>query len=383
VTLPARLGPRTLRSLVCSALVFAGVVAIALAGAGSAPAKGPESSAASGQPPVFAYYYIWFNPTSWNRAKTDYPRLGRYSSDERAVMRQHIEWAKQSGIDGFLVSWKSTETLDRRLEKLIGIAQRENFKLGIIYQGLDFHRRPLPAARVATDLEFFARRFAKRRPFRAFDKPLVIWSGTWKFSRDQVASVTKPLRDRLLILASEKNVEGYERIGDLVDGDAYYWSSVNPETYPSYREKLSLMGQAIHSKNGLWIAPAAAGFDALLIGGTTVVERKGGDTLRRQYNTAVKSSPDAIGLISWNEFSENSHIEPSEKYGARYLQVLADIRGTEAPKVAEFDSSEPASSAKSYGPPVIGALAILLLGAVLLLIRRRMPHGETPQGETR
>ena len=30
---------------------------------------------------MFAYYYIWFNVSSWERAKSDYPTLGRYSSD--------------------------------------------------------------------------------------------------------------------------------------------------------------------------------------------------------------------------------------------------------------------------------------------------------------
>src|SRR5687767_3245771 len=31
--------------------------------------------------PLLAYYYIWFDVSSWDRAKTDYPLLGRYSSD--------------------------------------------------------------------------------------------------------------------------------------------------------------------------------------------------------------------------------------------------------------------------------------------------------------
>ena len=84
--------------------------------AGLACGRGSRPGAARGRPdPLFAYYYIWFNPTSWNRAKIDYPLLGRYSSDERDVMRQHIEWAKQAGIDGFIVSWKSTPALNRRL----------------------------------------------------------------------------------------------------------------------------------------------------------------------------------------------------------------------------------------------------------------------------
>ena len=65
-----------------------------------------SAQAASDPTPVLAYYYIWFDATSWKRAKTDYPVLGRYSSDERRVMRQHVRWAKQSGIDGFIVSWK-------------------------------------------------------------------------------------------------------------------------------------------------------------------------------------------------------------------------------------------------------------------------------------
>ena len=47
--------------------------------------------------PVLAFYYIWFDTRSWNRAKTDYPLLGRYSSDNADVMRQHVEWAKEAG----------------------------------------------------------------------------------------------------------------------------------------------------------------------------------------------------------------------------------------------------------------------------------------------
>src|SRR5436309_10053666 len=52
---------------------------------GSTPARAdsPSPSPAANRPiPVLAYYYIWYNPSSWNRAKIDYPLLGRYSSDE-------------------------------------------------------------------------------------------------------------------------------------------------------------------------------------------------------------------------------------------------------------------------------------------------------------
>ena len=95
-----------------------------------------------------------------------------------------------------------------------------------------------------------------------------------------------------------------------------------------------------------------------------------------QFNTAMQSSPDAIGLISWNEFSENSHIEPSENYGDRYLDVLADIRSVPAPVVRNFDSSEPGNISDpldgigSSQAVALGSVALLTVVCLLILIRR-------------
>jgi hypothetical protein len=331
----------------------------------------PPAAAATRPDPLFAYYYIWFNAGSWNRAKTDYPLLGRYSSDDRGVMEQHIDWAKQAGIDGFIVSWKSTPVLNRRLERLIEVADAKHFRLLVIYQGLDFRREPLPASRVGADLDFFIGRFASDRAFDGFGKPLVIWSGTPKFSRAELAEVSEPRRDAVHILASERNVEGYRRVAPLVDGNAYYWASVNPRTYPDQAAKLARMGEAIHARGGIWIPSAAPGFDAREVGGTSVVGRRGGATLRAELDAAATSSPDAVGLISWNEFSENTHIEPSRRHGSRYLRLVGDARDARLPEVRDFDSSEPAATDVSYGVPLLGGLALLLVGGAAVLTLRR------------
>lgn len=351
------------------------ILALALfVGRGPATHATAQQSSLTKPVPVLAYYYIWYDPSSWSRAKTDYPLLGRYSSDDRQVMRKHIRWAKEAGIGGFIVGWKSTNVLNPRLEKLIEVAREEDFKLTLIYQALDFAREPLPVERVAADLDEFIKRFAGDPVFALFSKPVVIWSGTWKYSREEVAQVTQPRRDRLLVLASERDVAGYQRIQDLVDGNAYYWAAVDPSTQQDYQDRLNLMGEATHKSGGLWIAPAAPGFDARLIGGTTVVDRKDGETLRRAMDGAVKASPDAVGVISWNEFSENTHIEPSEGYGARYLEVLADIAGGALP-AGEFDSSEPASTGTSYGLPLLGAVVGLVAVTLGVIVWRRRQQG--------
>ena len=285
----------------------------------------PSLNAPDGSVPVLAYYYIWFDTKSWDRAKQDYPLLGRYSSDDASVMRQHIKWAKEAGIDGFIVSWKSTDKLNGRLAQLIEIAEEENFKLAIIYESLDFERNPLPVEQVEADLNYFIECYAYHDAFDLYEKPMLIWSGTWEYSVEDVARVVQDEKADLLILASEKNVKGYQRLAHLVDGDAYYWSSVNPDTHSGYLDKLVAMGQAIHENGGIWVAPAAPGFDSRLLGDTTVIDRNDGETLQQEMSTALQSAPDVIGLISWNEFSENSHIEPSHNYGDRYLKVLAEI----------------------------------------------------------
>ncbi len=110
----------------------------------TATAAGP-SEVTAGQP-VLAYYYQWFSPKSWDRAKIDYPLAGRYSSDDTSIIEKQVSEAKSAGIEGFIVSWKSSATNNRRLEALIKVARAADFKLAVIYQGLDFSRQPLPVA---------------------------------------------------------------------------------------------------------------------------------------------------------------------------------------------------------------------------------------------
>src|SRR4051794_8539356 len=183
-------------SLWCAACIAAPAQPAAAVATG-APSATATTTTSAGKAPVLAYYYIWFDRTSWNRAKRDYPLLGRYSSNDASVMRTHIREAKRAGITGFIVSWKHMPSLDRRLATLIDVAESEHFTLSIIYQGLDFYPRPLPAERVGADLDYFARTFADREPFKVFSKPLVIWSGTWEFDAADIKRETDLVRDRL------------------------------------------------------------------------------------------------------------------------------------------------------------------------------------------
>jgi hypothetical protein len=351
---------------------------VALSVTGLAPA-----SASSGRPPVLAYYYIWYNQASWGHGKSDYPALGRYNSGDANIMRQQIELAKGAGIDGFIVSWKEAPDLDARLATLVQLAQQEHFKLSVIYEALDYNRQPLPAAKVGSDLQWFAARYSNNPVFNLFGKPLVIWSGTWMFSPSDIQKEVAPVSNQLQVLASEKDTSGYQRLAASVAGDAYYWSSVNPSSNPGYGVKLHDMANIVHADHGLWIAPFAPGFDARDVGGHDVVSRNDGDTLRTEYSTAVTSSPDALGLISWNEYSENSEVEPSHNTGTLYLRVLRQLTHGLGPSAAELGIDSSDSSGSGGGGlalPLLGLLAILVL-VTIVGIRMRGGRNDNDEDE--
>ncbi|MCW3813902.1 hypothetical protein ONA91_05460 [Micromonospora sp. DR5-3] len=335
---------------------------------------GPTPAAAP--VPVLAYYYIWFNPTSWNRAKIDYPLLGRYSSDDVEIMRRHVRMAKSAGINGFLVSWKHTPQLDERLTKLVEVAREENFRLGIVYQGLDFSRTPLAFDTVRTDLSFFATRYATDPVFDIFGRPLVVWTGSDRFTAEQIKATVGSVRGKLLVLGNAKSLEDIESSQGVLDGQAYYWSSVDPVAGAS-GPKLAEMSRAVHQRGGLWIAPVTPGFDARLVGGKREVPRREGDTLRASFAAARLSQPDAIGVISWNEFSENTHIEPSERFGAADINVLADLLGVRVDVDVPVDSSEPGDGAhwglNAWGALLATGAAVVLLPLGVVFQRRRSP----------
>ncbi|TAL07957.1 MAG: hypothetical protein EPO00_08065 [Chloroflexota bacterium] len=334
---------------------------------GSDAPDGPVSpvttSARLARPVVLAYYYIWFDTPSWERAKTDLPILGKYDSADPAVIAQHVAWAKAAGIDALIVSWKHEPRLDAPLEALVEASRAAGLRLVLLYQGLDFDRNPIDPGRITDDLAWFMEHYGKDPVFDVFGPPAIILSGTPSFDRTAIKSFRTTLDQAgpALLLGSEREAENYAALADLLDGDAYYWSSVDPSRDRNYQVRLQALADVIRADAGLWLAPVAPGFDARLIGGTRVIDRADGATFRIEWQTALTTQPDGLAIISWNEFSENSQIEPSATYGSRYLEVTADLVRTTLERPAATDpasatlapsSPEPTATAGPTAAPV-------------------------------
>jgi hypothetical protein len=387
MTVLTKLGAAVAAVLCCSASVgLAAVPAAPAARSASATMSGSAGAASTAAPPshvpVFAYFYQWFNPSSWDRAKQDLPLAGKYSSDDPHVLRDQIEAARAAGIDGFLTSWKSTATLNRRLDLLISVARSEQLDLGVVYEALDFSRRPLPVETVKHDMLYLVTSRSAGLKSTYYGRPVIIWTGTDQYSAADVRSVRAAIGDRAYLLAASKQVADYERIADTVDGEAYYWSSADPDN-PATPAKLEAMGKAVHAHGGLWIAPAASGYDGRTLGGSRVIDRKDGQTLVHSLSNALATSPDCVGLISWNEWSENTYIEPGHKYGDQEITVLRNYllqRASGAPvRGSGADSSEGESSSTWTGARAALTLVVFTAaGALVLLAKERRKRRVRP-----
>lgn len=344
---------------------------IASTSSGAAPRAATPVVGASTRVPVYAYFYQWYERSSWKRAKKDFPLAGQYSSDDPHVLRNQVQQAQSAGINGFLTSWKSTPTLNRRLTLLLNVARTQHLDVGVVYEALDFGRSPLRVKTVQADMLYLVKHWGTSLRSSYYGRPVIIWTGTDQYSLADVGAVRKALGNSAYLLAASKSVAGYERVANAVDGEAYYWSSANPYSTSTQR-KLNEMGAAVHSHHGIWIAPAAGGFDGTTLGHTRIIDRQGGKTLIRSLDNAYQSKPDAVGVISWNEWSENTYIEPGEHYGSQDLIALGDylhrrngVSGT---------ANAPIGPSRSYGnwsglTAAVVLAFITAIGVALLSLR--------------
>jgi hypothetical protein len=309
----------------------------------SAPVAHATPSSAS---PAYVYFYQWYTEASWNRAKEDTPLVGTYSSADPSVLSTQIAQIKAAGIDGILTSWKNSAQLNSNLQMLVSQAASAHMNVGVVYEALDFARQPLPIATVRSDMLYLVDRWGPELRLPDIDEPVIIWTGTNAYTPAEVRSVHDALAGRAVLLAASKSVADYEAIAADVDGEAYYWSSSNPAS-PSTAAKLAAMGAAVRAHGGIWIAPAAAGFDGRTLGHTRVIARNDGQSLVQSLKDAYASDPTAVGVISWNEWSENTYIEPGRRYGSTELDALTNyLRSVHA---GAPSAGQPAPSAGQPG----------------------------------
>jgi glycoprotein endo-alpha-1,2-mannosidase len=312
---------------------------------------------------IFAFYYPWYgNPQGPSRTwfhwgpeigkpvsryelptSVHYPLLGIYDSHDPDVIAAHLAMAKDSGIDGFIVSWWGIGTFeDRAFQILLKVAENMNFKATIYYESIDPHRRVTQIDWVVQELKYIVTKYSSSPAFMKIgDRPVLFLYAVEGYGRD--AGFWLKVRREL-----EQEVGPVYLIGDtenpsfrdVFDGFHRY-SSQNPvemgRVYDVYKDVFEfgligsgfedavgkiMRGETITIQEKVKCFTVSPGYNLTKVGRPELVlDRGGGSTYVKYWENALKQDADCVLVTSWNEWHEGTEIEPSREHGFTYLKI--------------------------------------------------------------
>ena len=341
-------------------LAFTLAVADGYSHAGATPSPQTVQS-----PKVYAYYYLWWSAKHWkDKLGPNYPYSSSplplpavtdadgcaptsnytgnqlidipaalYSQDDPGAIENDIRTAKNAGLRGFWLNWTGNGTTTQTLTSVtytprLAEAFAASNRVGGFLNWVSYEASSLPAAdAIINDLNFLYAQFGSDPAWERIDgQPVVVFTGSRKYSDADVTKISNAIRDKFYLVGDESRTTLTDARLALYDGITYYWSSQDPYKNPASFDQIKQMGDKVHAAGKRWFAPFTPGFDTILLtGSTSCVPRKNGDTMRTVWNGNSSSKPDGWGLISWNEIGENSHIQPLQKWGNTYVNVLAQL----------------------------------------------------------
>jgi glycoprotein endo-alpha-1,2-mannosidase len=212
-------------------------VVLAASPAAAATLALPASAAGAPAPKltVAAYYYSWYGPDGlqWHqgyaRARLDLPHapaLGEYDSRDPEAIAAHYRWAQRYGVDVFLTSWWGPHAYDDVTirDHLLPSPARGRTKIAIFYEtgarmpSSADHRLYLTEPVIETmvsDFDYLARTYFRHPGYYRIDgRPVVILYGS-KIYRGQMARAIRSIREHV---RSRYGLRLY-LIGDEVDWD--------------------------------------------------------------------------------------------------------------------------------------------------------------------
>jgi hypothetical protein len=257
---------------------------------------------------VLAFYYPWYlGHIYWPLRSPNRPYLGAYDSSDPEVIRQHIDWAKDASIDGFVVSWWGINDFsDKNFEKILDIANERNFSASIYYETTKTGGKTIEEvkAEVITDLIYIIETYSSHPSFLKFEcKPVIFVYCLNFYSSDFWEEVIDTVREKhdVFLMGDGKPTEY-----PYFDGYHTYNPVVVPLDY--------LLNSYLQIKewfpDKLLAATVVPGFDdrkkRVLEGEIPkgYIPRYGGRTYNEFWNVASLVDPNWVLITSWNEWYE-------------------------------------------------------------------------------
>jgi hypothetical protein len=285
---------------------------------------------------VGVMYHHWWVPGRWSHNPLNHPYepvLGHYDNANASVIRQHIAWAKQYGINTFVLNFWITDWdwwwVERNTNAVADICDQEGMKYFFLIDGWFHYEDPdvfTYSYEIAWRVNARAAQYWSRPGYlREQGKPVVFfWAsggtdcGLWQYVRSGIEGTSGPIYMtgerwdcfdlRMLYSPYISTATSYQ---DLLDHQDNLWSS--------------------WSRDGRPFAPTALpGFDDHLVRSGNPAFPIDPEHFRQSVRLATKYDQHHaddrrwLFICSWSEWHEGSQIEPSSNFADPeiFLKVL-------------------------------------------------------------
>ena len=283
---------------------------------------------------AWAFYFPWYSEQDWSSRRNlkDVPARP-YDSRDPAAIARHIDQAQGVGIDGFIVSWSGPNSFtDEALQAMLPIAAQKDFAIAVRLETLDELGQPGALDRLTERLEALLSDYGPDPALMKVDgKPVVFVGDSSLTDIETWSAVFDSLRAEGLdgfFLGESANQDELDVFDSLYTYRERDFASLAPFVFAvrpasRYRHLFADPPRLV-----LKTATVQPGYDDELSaapGEVHIVDRGDGLSYRRTIDAMVYRDQEWILISTWNQFYENTHIEPSEAYGDRYLRLTAEM----------------------------------------------------------
>jgi glycosyltransferase involved in cell wall biosynthesis len=302
-----------------------------------------------GRPLLGAHYYPWYGAGEarrhWNENEeyatvSDPPSSGIYSSNEPATVARHLALAEEAGLDYLVVNLQiSASGLDpfemEAVDLLFETADRAHpgFSLCLMLTCDGADSASIEAAIAQLEAQYFHH----PRYLRLQSKPVV-----WFFISEsfighffyRFSELRESTRAYHCIAAAGFCFSKYlpDHYARFFDGWSLYspLQISKPKDWEDRWRASSRDFAEVKSGDDLRVFTVCPGFDdtdlthqARVHSKLRSISRRGTATYERMQKAcmALKDPPELVVVTSFNEFHENTHIEPSEQFGRAALEA--------------------------------------------------------------
>lgn len=312
--------------LVVSLLVFS-----------SSPARAISS------PPIIALYYTWYEMGNWNYETMPDRPVPLYQGSDGTTMEHHIEMANDKGIDAFLCPWRGPDEsirdtrCDRLHERMIKSSRDMNiaYMIDMSAEESDNMLSEEGLRDALHDLreEVIYQQDSEYLPL--VGRPAVFWLnphlfGTveeWQRFRNQVDLY----RGETWIMTTdmpnfEDNIFSYLDVFDGVFLLDVTRAASPADALATYNARLQAYNRS-HGTDKPFIATVSPGYDDTRFNPTSghYRDRANGAYYQQSWGTAAQYNPAAVVLNSFNGFHTGTHIETSENFTTRYIDLTGSL----------------------------------------------------------